>query len=143
MEDVALLVDALDEAAGPPRRALYAVFDGHGGRDCADWVSQRLPGLVRHELDNNATAGASANSKAGGSSSTAATVKEALRRSFALCDTELLRACDDEKWCDGCCAVTALLELDAAPPRGCVANLRDSPLLLLEHGLLVEIYCYV
>ena len=49
MEDVTVTVDWLDAPAGASvkdlparRRAFYAILDGHGGRDCADWVAERL-----------------------------------------------------------------------------------------------------
>lgn len=143
MEDVPLLLDSLSTSAGPTlRRALYGVFDGHGGRDCATWVSERLPGLLVEELapleaDGGCDSGALGPTKcwSGGShagsnggnatGASAAAVKEAVRRAFGRCDAQLLLECDAHGWCDGCCAVIALLDLHASPPRGYVASLGD------------------
>ena len=33
---------AAEEQPPAARRAFYAVLDGHGGRDCAEWVAERL-----------------------------------------------------------------------------------------------------
>ena len=104
-EDVPLLLDSLKEG-----RALYGVLDGHGGRDVAEWVSRRLPELLCEQP------------------AASAPVKEALRRAFVACDSELVLAATEQGWCDGCCATAALLELDAAPPRAYVANLGAGPL---------------
>jgi serine/threonine protein phosphatase PrpC len=142
MEDVPLIIDSFGESA--VRRALYAVLDGHGGRDCATRVAERLPALLAEELSPLEAvggcyrdAGGPANSASGGShaggdggvggatGASAAAVKEAVRRAFGRCDAELLVECETHGWFDGCCAIAALLDLHASPPRGYVASLGD------------------
>ena len=95
--------------------SLYAVFDGHGGAECARWVSEHLPALLLEELatreDPNGGAGV---------------VKEAMRRAFGRCDTQLLAQCELAGWRDGCCAIAALVDRRASPERVYVANLGDS-----------------
>ena len=120
-EDVVVAVPWLDrpasEAGGaakeppPARRAFYAVLDGHGGRDCADWVAERLPSLLVLALQ-----GAHASAE----------IKEAMRKAFVQCDTELLAQCERRGWADGCCAIGLLLDSLCSPPRAYVANLGDS-----------------
>jgi len=143
MEDVPLVIDVFGESAGTSR-ALYGVLDGHGGRECATRVSESLPGLLAEELaplagDGGCDSGTggptnctSGGSHAGGNEgvgsatgASAAAVKEAVRRAFGRCDAELLVECEAHGWCDGCCAVIALLDLHASPPRGYVASLGD------------------
>jgi serine/threonine protein phosphatase PrpC len=111
-EDVAVLVDTLDpNDSAARRRSFYAVLDGHGGRDCADWVAHRLPELISERVR-------------GASHSSA--VKEALRSAFVACDAELLRLCESNGWCDGCCAIGVLVDQQCTPARGYVCNLGDS-----------------
>ena len=118
MEDVTVTVDWLDAPAGASvkdlparRRAFYAILDGHGGRDCADWVAERLPALLAARL--------------GGAEASSA-IKEAVKQAFAQCDEELLVQCARHGWTDGCCCIGMLLDLHCSPPRAYVANLGDS-----------------
>ena len=118
MEDVTVTVDWLDAPAGASvkdlparRRAFYAILDGHGGRDCADWVAERLPVLLAARL--------------GGAEASSA-IKEAVKQAFAQCDEELLVQCARHGWTDGCCCIGMLLDLHCSPPRAYVANLGDS-----------------
>lgn len=117
-EDVVVAVPWLDQpptgaAEEPPaaRRAFYAVLDGHGGRDCANWVAERLPILLASALR-----GVHASAE----------IKEAIRTAFVQCDTELLAQCERRGWSDGCCAIGLLLDSLCSPPRAYVANLGDS-----------------
>ena len=122
MEDVPVLVPWLDKPAdvaakdlgtSPPshRRAFHAILDGHGGRNCADWVAGRLPALLASRLEGVVASAA---------------IKEAVKAAFAQCDEELLAECERRGWSDGCCAIGLLLDLHCAPPRAYVANLGDS-----------------
>ena len=118
MEDVTVTVHWLDAPAGAStkdlparRRAFYAILDGHGGRNCADWVAERLPALLRARLDGAETSGA---------------IKEAIKQAFARCDEELLAHCARYGWTDGCCCIGMVLDLHCSPPRAYVANLGDS-----------------
>ena len=116
MEDVTITVDWLDAPAGASvkdlparRRAFYAILDGHGGRDCADWVAERLPALLAVRL--------------GGAEASSA-IKEAVKQAFAQCDEELLVQCARHGWTDGCCCIGMLLDLHCSPPRAYVAGRR-------------------
>ena len=118
MEDVTITVDWLDAPAGASakdlparRRAFYAILDGHGGRDCADWVAERLPALLAARL--------------GGAEASSA-IKEAVKQAFAQCEEELLVQCARHGWTDGCCCIGMVLDLHCSPPRAYVANLGDS-----------------
>lgn len=102
---------AAEEQPPAARRAFYAVLDGHGGRDCAEWVAERLPPLLASTLH-----GAKASAE----------IKEAMRKAFVQCDAELLEQCERCGWSDGCCAIGLLLDSLCSPPRAYVANLGDS-----------------
>ena len=71
-EDVTLITDDL-----APSRSFYAILDGHGGRECADWVAERLPALLREHLSGVRESAA---------------VKEALKAAFAACDARTRNA---------------------------------------------------
>ena len=118
MEDVTITVDWLDAPEGASakdlparRRAFYAILDGHGGRDCADWVAERLPALLAARLGGAEASGA---------------IKEAVKQAFAQCEEELLVQCARHGWTDGCCCIGMVLDLHCSPPRAYVANLGDS-----------------
>lgn len=83
----------------------------HGGRDCADWVAERLPQLLAAKL-----LGVSAS----------AAVKEAIKDAFVACDLELLELCRARGWCDGCCVIGVFFDRQCTPARAYCANLGDS-----------------
>jgi serine/threonine protein phosphatase PrpC len=47
MEDSLVFADHLGSITGC---ALAAIFDGHGGDECANWLTQHLPGYLQEEL---------------------------------------------------------------------------------------------
>ena len=105
-EDVTLITDDL-----APSRSFYAILDGHGGRECADWVAERLPALLREHLSGVRESAA---------------VKEALKAAFAACDAELLAVCAARDWSSGTCCAGLLVDGSVSPPRCYVANVGDS-----------------
>ena len=109
LEDVPIVCPSLEGSNGA--LSLYAVLDGHGGRQAADWCAARLPALLAEGLTGvNASAA----------------IKEAIRTAFNQCDAELLEQCRANSWDDGTCAIALLIDRRCSPPRAYVANLGDS-----------------
>mmetsp|Transcript_34331 Transcript_34331/g.72282 ORF Transcript_34331/g.72282 Transcript_34331/m.72282 type:complete len:384 (+) Transcript_34331:250-1401(+) len=123
MEDASVLVDCLqvsttDGASCPPplptsRRMFYAVLDGHGGRDCADFVVDALPVELANALEHVP-------------SSSSSSIKDGIRKAFTACDKKVLGQCESQGWADGCCVVSVVIDSLCSPPRAYVANLGDS-----------------
>ena len=98
------------------RIAMYGVFDGHSGRNVADYVKETLPGLIMAEvlkLDSLPTPPSSA-------------ISAGLERAWAAMDLASQERCRSAGWTDGCCAVMLLVVNDLA----IVANMGDSKAVL-------------
>lgn len=106
-EDVPLLAHHIGDGG----RSFYAVLDGHGGRNCAEWTAEHLPHILTSQLT-------------GARSSTE--IKEAIKQAFLACDEELLNHCNAHGWSDGCCVVGVLVDRQCMPARVYCANLGDS-----------------
>ena len=107
-EDVPIICPTLGDCE---ELSLYAILDGHGGRDCADWVCARLPSILAESL---------------ASATESKDIKSAIKSAFESCDAELLKQCEAKDWDDGTCVVALLVDRRCSPARGYVANLGDS-----------------
>jgi len=108
LEDVTVIAPALE---GDGALSFYAVLDGHGGRDCAEYAAERLPSLIDERLR-------------GVHESVA--IKEAMKVAYATCEHEVLERANAKSWDDGCCVVGLLIDRRCTPARAYVANLGDS-----------------
>lgn len=108
LEDVPIVQDKLDDDG---LLSLYAVLDGHGGSECAEWCANKLPALLAPRL-----AGVDASSA----------IKEAIKASCSECDDELLERCRENDWDDGTCAIMLLVDRRCTPARAYIGNLGDS-----------------
>ncbi|XP_053557916.1 protein phosphatase 1F [Bombina bombina] len=98
-------------------RAYFAVFDGHGGMDAANYAATHVHVMVaRHEL-------------------LAQDPAQALKESFQLTDAMFLRKAKRERLRSGTTGVCALLEGDQLH----VAWLGDSQALLVQQGIHVSL----
>lgn len=98
--------------------SFYAVFDGHLGEQCSDFVSKSLHVNLATQL------------KKAGSPLSKASVKQAILQACADTDKEFLRIAKIRKRNDGCCAI-ALLILDAT---AFVINVGDSRAVAARDG---------
>ena len=92
-------------AAG--RRAFFALFDGHGGDECAEWAARELPAVVTRRLRGVRESAA---------------IKAALKASFEECDAALLRECAAHGWEGRCHVAAILLDQHCTPTRAYVAS---------------------
>ena len=74
------------------RAAFYAVFDGHAGKNAADFCAENMATIIAEKisspLDNE-------------------NVRAAIRDGFKETDSRFLAMAADKGWTDGCTAVTA------------------------------------
>ena len=110
LEDVVCCVPSLEGSDG--LLSFYAILDGHGGSECAQWAAERLPSLICEAISS-----AAASSPA---------IKDALRKAFSACDEGLLAQCRASGWDDGACVIGVLIDRRCSPPRAYVTNLGDS-----------------
>ena len=92
-------------AAG--RRAFFALFDGHGGDECAEWAARELQAVVTRRLRGVRESAA---------------IKAALKASFEECDAALLRECAAHGWEGRCHVAAILLDQHCTPTRAYVAS---------------------
>ena len=89
------------------RRAFFALFDGHGGDECAEWAARELPAVVTRRLRGVRESAA---------------IKAALKASFEECDAALLRECAAHGWEGRCHVAALLLDQHCTPTRAYVAS---------------------
>ena len=109
LEDVPIVCPSLDGSDG--LLSLYAILDGHGGSECAEWCADRLPAILATRLATTDTSPA---------------IKEAIKAAFNQCDAELIEHCNAKGWDDGTCAIALVIDRRCAPPRAYCANCGDS-----------------
>ncbi|KAE8769845.1 putative protein phosphatase 2C 32 [Hordeum vulgare] len=100
MEDRHVAAVAL---GGDRAQALFAVFDGHGGKRAAEFAADNMPRIVAEELER---------STRGGGGAGRAAVEGAVRRAYLRTDEEFSSSSNSknrEQAGGGACCVTALL----------------------------------
>nr|BAJ98224.1 predicted protein [Hordeum vulgare subsp. vulgare] len=100
MEDRHVAAVAL---GGDRAQALFAVFDGHGGKRAAEFAADNMPRIVAEELERSAR---------GGGGAGRAAVEGAVRRAYLRTDDEFSSSSNSknrEQAGGGACCVTALL----------------------------------
>ena len=102
LEDVELQIPDLGEHSGQAclsraagvRAAFYAVFDGHAGKNAADFCAEHMANIIAAKiekpLDNE-------------------NVRAAIREGFKETDKQFLKLAAEKEWKDGCTAVTATI----------------------------------
>ena len=98
MEDRHVAAVAL---GGDRAQALFAVFDGHGGKSAAEFAAENMPRIVAEELERSARGGGAGR----------AAVEGAVRRAYLRTDEEFSSSSSKnrEQAGGGACCVTALL----------------------------------
>jgi len=117
MEDVAVVVDpyqVLDKAEEGDLWGFFGVYDGHGGRQAADYCEAKLHEVVLGEL--RAT-------RQGGALLTDENVAQSIARAFHRVDDQLRLV---GAWRCGCTATVALVHKTPGEIRLHVANVGDS-----------------
>ena len=113
MEDAHLIIPDLNKQykLKGDQRALFAVFDGHGGRNAADCAAKVFADILVKDpefaCDN---------------------YEKALYNTFQKVDQEVLKKSEQEHWTDGCTACVVLL----VGKRLYTANLGDAEAVLAE-----------
>eukprot|EP00300_Choanocystis_sp_HF-7_P000194 c10168_g1_i1.p1 GENE.c10168_g1_i1~~c10168_g1_i1.p1 ORF type:complete len:364 (+),score=66.85 c10168_g1_i1:154-1245(+) len=112
MEDAHLVLDALPPLAGGTWHALYALFDGHGGRETAEYCAAHLQGALMRSPHFASDPGA------------------ALTEAVAAMEAGCLALCSEEKTGDG----TTLVAMYVRGTELWVANVGDSEAVLASGG---------
>lgn len=108
MEDVALIDGGFCEGL-----SLFCIFDGHGGRECADFCAAVLPAALRAELQRGGAGDAGGAKDAGG----------AIRRALLEVDRRYLARLESAGLC-GSTALVALVDSAGAVHVGNVGDCR-------------------
>lgn len=116
MEDGFVFVDCF---GGRRQSAFFAIYDGHGGRQCVDYVTQNLHENVLVEL-----------------SKAPAAVPDALIRAFAVTDRSMLSSGINTSGCTACCC---LLQEEKASRTIYTAHLGDARAVICRGGLAVRL----
>eukprot|EP00041_Stephanoeca_diplocostata_P011188 m.181999 g.181999 ORF g.181999 m.181999 type:complete len:433 (+) comp18452_c0_seq5:137-1435(+) len=103
--------------------AFYAVFDGHSGDQCSDFVAKNLHLNLARQLKKNV-----------GKALTETVVKDAITAAAAATDKEFLRIAKIRKRQDGCCCIAVLL-LDSTM---FVINIGDSRAVIARKDNVAE-----
>lgn len=109
--------------------SLFAVYDGHGGRDCVEFVRHNLHLMIVESL--NANGGLDKSSHVHGD------VFEGLEAGFRDTDSHFLRSVEKEKTCSEC-GSTAVVVLIIGGWLWC-ANVGDSRALLCRGGKAIQL----
>jgi len=120
----------------PPGLIALGVFDGHGGSEVAEWLTQAMPIALGQQLELESAA-------AGESKGNDEVALTALRKAFCECDEQLLRnvlpVARDMKFSNlvrvGACAVCVLIDSENLY----VASAGDSRAVLVRGGKCVTI----
>lgn len=117
MEDGFVFVDCF---AGKKNSAYFAIYDGHGGRQCVDFVTQNLHDNLLMELKVANTS-----------------VPDAFVRAFAATDRNMQTSGINTSGCTACCC---LLQEEAAMKRQIyTAHLGDARAVICRGGLAVRL----
>lgn len=113
MEDTFIMTERLEYKSLPSGHnfALYAVFDGHGGKDTANLLVDLIPKNIVANLNSDAT-----------------NVEDALKIAFASTDKQILERAKREGWSNGSTAVLSLIVDNVLY----LANIGDSECVLAK-----------
>lgn len=116
MEDGFVFVDCF---GGRRHSAYFAIYDGHGGRQCVDYVTQNLHENLLSELAKSPNV-----------------VPDALIRAFAATDRGMLSSGINTSGCTACCC---LLQEEKASRTIYTAHLGDARAVICRGGLAVRL----
>lgn len=116
MEDGFVFVDCF---AGKKNSAYFAIYDGHGGRQCVDYVTQTLHDNLLVELQRVPTS-----------------VPDAFIRAFSLTDRNMLSSGIHTSGCTACCC---LLQEETSSRSIYTAHLGDARAVICRGGLAVRL----
>jgi serine/threonine protein phosphatase PrpC len=120
MEDAPQIIDPfLGGDAQGDQWGFYAIYDGHGGSQAVDYVTQNLHSVLLSELKTAKR----------GSSTTDARIAQALQRSFIQVDDQLQSL---GTWKCGSTATVALVHKSEGSLRLHLANVGDSTAVLID-----------
>jgi serine/threonine protein phosphatase PrpC len=133
MEDSAVTVDPFQvDVADSERWGFFAVYDGHGGRQAADYAEAKLHEIVLNEL-RSARPSDSQSSSVGIGRWSDEVIADAMTRSFQRVDDQLRLV---GAWRCGCTATVALVRRTQNAIRLHIANVGDSRAVIVDgiHG---------
>lgn len=116
MEDGFVFVDSF---AGNRSCAYFAIYDGHGGRQCVDYITQNLHENLLAILRQGTT-----------------TVPDAFVKSFASTDENMLRSGITSSGCTACCC---LMQEENSVKQIYTAHLGDARAVICRGGLAVRL----
>lgn len=120
MEDGFVFVDCFGNRRNS---AFFAIYDGHGGRQCVDYVTQNFHEALLAELQK-----------------TPLTVPDAMIRAFKETDRSMLASGINTSGCTACCCLLQEEQLQAGPGRAIyTAHLGDARAVICRGGLAVRL----
>lgn len=116
MEDGFVFVDCF---GGKKNSAYFAIYDGHGGRQCVDYITQNLHETLLQELQQ-----------------TPNNVPDAFMRAFAATDSSMQSSGITSSGCTACCC---LLQEEKSSRAIYTAHLGDARAVICRGGLAVRL----
>jgi len=119
MEDGFVFVDCF---GGKKQSAYFAIYDGHGGRQCVDYITQHLHGNLQSELQQGAALGTP--------------ICDSIARAFSSTDMNMYRSGITSS---GCTACSCLLLLEGNSRMLYTAHLGDARAVICRQGKAVRL----
>mmetsp|Transcript_26184 Transcript_26184/g.47236 ORF Transcript_26184/g.47236 Transcript_26184/m.47236 type:complete len:294 (+) Transcript_26184:34-915(+) len=124
MEDGFIFADSF---GGHKNNAYFAIYDGHGGRQCVDYVTENLHKNILVEMQKPDPGGVTAG------------VPDALHRAFSITDANMQASGITTSGCTACCCLL-VEEMQEKPKRFIfTAHLGDARAVICRSGLAVRL----